>query len=124
MNFDFHPTWMRDRLAEAMFHVKRTLTVSHFRLPLLKRLIPPRILAALDGLCQPTGAWWQLTPSVFVQCGIRKPTVEIPTTPCFRCPVCKNTNLEESPRAMICGACDRSWPVEDGIFNFKNPLSA
>ena len=38
MNFDFHPAWMQERLTEAGFHVKRRLTVSHFRLPLLKRL--------------------------------------------------------------------------------------
>ena len=88
MNFDFHPAWMRARLAEAMFHVKRTLTVSHFRLPLLKRLVPARALAALDGLCQPTGAWWQLTPSVFHQCRADKPPGIVPAELAFRCPAC------------------------------------
>ena len=122
MNFDFHPAWMRDRLAEAMFHVKHQRTVSHFRLPLLKRWIPAAGLAALDGFCQPTGAWWQLTPSVFVQ-SQREGETEQPTSRLlFRCPACGSAELDESSEAVSCKACGRHWPVEDGIYNFKAPL--
>ncbi len=124
MNFDFHPAWMRQRLNEAMFHVKRTRTVSHFRLPLLKRLIPAHLLAGLDGLCQPSGAWWQLTPSVFVRCAAGKPAGEVPAILHFRCPVCSSEKLQESGGAMACAGCGRRWPVEDGIYNFKTPLPA
>ncbi len=121
MNFDFHPDWMRDRLAEAMFHVKRTLTVSHFRLPLLKRLVPPRALAALDGLCQPTGAWWQLTPSVFVHCTAGKTRGFTPAERLFRCTACGTSDLHPSPEALTCQNCHRRWPIEDGIYDFRNP---
>lgn len=124
MNFDFHPAWLRERLAEALFHVKRTRTVSHFRLPLFKRLVPAPLLAALDGLLQPTGAWWQLTPSVFVACRLDKP----PTAPAaelrFRCPVCGGDDLHESPQALLCAGCGRRWAIEDGLYNFKQPLPA
>jgi ubiquinone/menaquinone biosynthesis C-methylase UbiE len=119
MNFDFHPRWMRARLAEAMFHVKRTRTVSHFRLPLLKRLVPARTLAALDGLCQPTGAWWQLTPSVFYHCTVDKPPAEVPARLLFRCPACGGTTLQESTEALSCTNCHQNWPIEEGIYNFK-----
>jgi ubiquinone/menaquinone biosynthesis C-methylase UbiE len=121
MNFDFHPNWMRARLAEAMFHVKRTRTVSHFRLPLFKKLVPPRALAALDGLCQPTGAWWQLTPSIFVQCGIDKETAVPPSQRIFRCPACGDSAFVETPEALTCGGCLRRWSIDDGIYNFKDP---
>ena len=121
MNFDFHPQWMRQRLAEAMFHVKHTLTVSHFRQPLLKKMIPARTLAALDGLCQPTGAWWQLTPSVFLQCGIERAIGATPTELLFRCPACGSSDLAPSPEALACEQCQRRWPIEDGIYNFKAP---
>ena len=121
MNFDFHPQWMRQRLAEAMFHVKHTLTVSHFRQPLLKKVIPARTLAALDGLCQPTGAWWQLTPSVFLQCGIERASGATPAELLFRCPACGSSDLAPSPEAMACEQCQRRWPIEDGIYNFKAP---
>jgi ubiquinone/menaquinone biosynthesis C-methylase UbiE/uncharacterized protein YbaR (Trm112 family) len=122
MNFDFHPDWMRDRLAEAMFHVKRTRTVSHFRLPLLKKLVPAQTLAALDGLCQPTGAWWQLTPSIFVESTTDRGTGLAPTEQLFRCPVCGSKDLRESPGALSCPACQRNWPIEDGIYNLKTPI--
>lgn len=121
MNFDFHPTWMRQRLAEATFHVKRTRTTSHFRLPLLKRLVPARALAAADGLCQPTGAWWQLTPSVFHQCVLDKPPNKAPAGLLFRCPACGSTQLHSSPAVLECTECTRRWVIEDGIFNFKAP---
>jgi ubiquinone/menaquinone biosynthesis C-methylase UbiE len=124
MNWDLHPDWMRERLAEAMFHVKRTRTVSHFRAPALKKLIPARALAALDGFCQPTGAWWQLTPSVFVQSTLDTARGFAPTGQLFRCPACGDADLHESAAALTCLTCQRRWPIEDGIYNFKAPLAA
>jgi len=121
MNFDFHPTWMRRQLAEAMFHVKHTRTVSHFRLALLKRLVPAGALAALDGLCQPTGDWWQLTPSVFLQAQAGGPPSEVGDELVFRCPACGHVGLESPADACLCPACGRRWPIEDGIYNFKLP---
>ena len=121
MNFDFHPAWMRERLAEAGFHVKHQRTVSHFRLPLLKRLVPPSALARLDGLCQPTGAWWQLTPSVFVQCALGDGAGVAPAKDLSPAPPVAPPDLLESPEAMACHGCDRRWPIEDGIYNFKSP---
>ena len=119
MNFDFHPTWMRRQLAEAMFHVKHTRTVSHFRLPLLKKVVPAKFLAAADGLCQPTGAWWQLTPSVFVQCENGKGPAGVAAGMLFRCPSCHSSNLVQSTQALSCQGCGARWPIEDGIYNFK-----
>lgn len=121
MNFDFHPAWMRARLAGATFHVKHQLTVSHFRLPLLKRMVPAPLLAAADGLCQPTGRWWQLTPSVFVECTVGQPGAARPVEGLFCCPACSATQLHESADAVECRACGQKWPVEDGIYNFKPP---
>jgi SAM-dependent methyltransferase len=122
MNFDFHPTWMRNRLAEAMFHVKRTRTASHFRLPLLKQVVPAWVLAALDGLIQPTGAWWQLTPSVFVQCEMAGPRGDATAKLHFRCPACGGEDLDESRELVACPGCGRRWAIEDGIYDFKEPL--
>ncbi len=124
MNFDFHPDWMRQRLVEAMFHVKRTRTVSHFRQALLKRLVPARALALVDGLVQPTGEWWQLTPSVFVECVVDRPRSQPTAQLRFRCPACGDSPLEETADALICGQCSRQWPIEDGIYNFKQPSPA
>jgi len=123
MNFDFHPAWMRRRLAEAGFHVKHQRTVSHFRLPLLKRLVPAGALAALDGLCQPTGAWWQLTPSVFFDCRLDEAGGGAPPSEqLFRCPACGSGDLREATAALACAGCGRRWAVENGLYDFKEPL--
>ena len=109
---------MQHRLVEAGFHVKRRLTVSHFRLPLLKRLLPARMLAAADSLCQPTGAWWQLTPSIFVQCTQPTSTADPTASQFFRCPACHSTTLHPGPELLTCEQCETRWPIEDGIYNF------
>jgi ubiquinone/menaquinone biosynthesis C-methylase UbiE len=125
MNFDFHPAWMRQQLVEAGFHVKHQRTVSHFRLPLLKRLVPAQALATLDGLCQPTGALWQLTPSVFLECVAIDDWTDgsspSPSAALFACPVCNSAEVQETHEAVVCCGCDRRWPIEDGIYNFKTP---
>ncbi|MFQ5942889.1 MAG: class I SAM-dependent methyltransferase [Anaerolineales bacterium] len=66
LNFNFHPEAVRAWLHGSGFSVKRQLAVSQFRLPLVKSLIPPRTLVAVDSALQPTGQWIQLSPSVFV----------------------------------------------------------
>ncbi|MEJ2759508.1 MAG: class I SAM-dependent methyltransferase, partial [Anaerolineales bacterium] len=47
LNFDFHPTAVRGYLAAAQFKLERQLTVSHFRISVLKRLVPTSLLAWL-----------------------------------------------------------------------------
>ena len=73
LNYNFHPGAVRDWLGRAGFAIKRQLAVSHFRLPLVKSLIPTRALVAADSALQPTGAWIQYSPSVFVLAEVRPP---------------------------------------------------
>jgi SAM-dependent methyltransferase len=123
MHYNFQPSWMDDRLAEAGFHVKHQRSVSHFRLPVLKRLVPARILASADGACQPTGAWWRLTPSIFVQCRLGDQSSAV-TDLLFRCLSCGYAPLEATAGGLICPSCQHRWSAEDGIYNFKNSLPA
>lgn len=129
LNFDFHPRWMRDQLQQQGFDVERIRTVSHFRVPLLKQLVPARILAAMDGAMQPTGRWWQYTPSVFFQCrrgqGSLTPSTssaEIDPATLFRCPTCTQRRWQVSDSVMHCQSCDARWAIDDGIYDFKSPL--
>ena len=129
LNFDFHPHWMRERLEECNFSVDRTRTVSRFRIPLLKRIIPARTLARLDGALQGLGDFWQLTPSVFVQArrtGTRGDLAVPPGTTdpaqLFRCPACEEQNWEVLPDQMHCRSCDARWAIDNGIYDFKKAL--
>lgn len=123
LNFDFHPRAVRQWLKEAGFMVERTLTVSHFRVGLLKRWIPARLLAGLDALFQWSGALWQLSPSVFVRA--RTPGVLSSSPPpqdvisFFRCPTCARAPLQDQTEALFCPACQKRWPVHRGIYDFR-----
>ena len=128
LNFDFHPQWMFDRLAEHGLNVEHIRTASRFRIPLLKRIIPPRLLAGMDGALQGLGAWWQLTPSVFVrarraQNGATRPTASgrLPAEQIFRCPICEHGEWQRTEAALHCQSCGSRWTIDDGIYDFKAP---
>jgi ubiquinone/menaquinone biosynthesis C-methylase UbiE len=121
LNFDFHPTWIRAQLQKAGFAVERELAVSTFRLPLLKRTLPTRFLAGLDGALQRPLSKLRISPSQFLLChavgDIGAPT---PERPLFRCPNCHTSTLqEETPERLHCGHCGTDWLVIDGIHRFR-----
>lgn len=126
LNFDFHPKAIRNWLGGLGFTLEKMLTVSHFRLGLLKRLIPANILAAVDGLFQPTGALFQFTPSVFVKAVLPgEPNVDIPLNviELLKCPDCNHGNLKENADHVACPACGAKWSVRDGIYDFREKLN-
>ena len=131
LNFDFHPRVVRDWLHDNGFTLERQLTVSHFRLGFIKRIIPLRLLVKLDSLAQLTGNWWQLTPSVFMLCVVCGTTAaDLPPADLscaspgtfFACPACGHYPLEESLAEFSCPACFRRWSFCDGIYDFRKPI--
>ena len=123
LNYDFHPAWMAARLTEAGFAIGRELAVSSFRLPILKHLISPRPLAALDGLLQGPTASLKLAPSVFVRARVEKEDAQAEGQGFFRCPSCHGTDLIEAEEALTCRGCGRGWVIDDGIYDFKEAVA-
>jgi ubiquinone/menaquinone biosynthesis C-methylase UbiE len=121
LNFDFHPAWVRRQLRNAGLQVDSIRSVSHFRALPLKRMLPPGWLARLDGLVQPTGRWWQLTPSIFVRARACKPAAQAPAG-FFRCPACHSADLASQGSALVCELCGRRWSTAGGIYDFKTGL--
>jgi SAM-dependent methyltransferase len=119
LNFDFHPAAIRRWLKDSGFSVNRQLTVSHFRLGLLKRLAPVSLLVGLDSLAQLTGDLWQFSPSVFVQACAEGNTPVAGTGSIFLCPVCGHYPLREAQDSFNCPSCGRRWPYQDGIYDFR-----
>jgi SAM-dependent methyltransferase len=126
LNFDFHPQAIRTWLKALGFDIERTLTLSHFRVGLLKRMIPTGILVFLDSIFQWTGRWWQLSPSVFVKAKAEagKQRNEIPDNPLlfFKCPACGHSLLIEKEGFLECPNCKNKWEVRGGIYDFREPL--
>lgn len=127
LNFDFHPQAIRHWLTELGFHIQATLTVSHFRLGLLKRILPAGWLAALDGLLQPTGAFVQLTPSIFLRAVVpaADASISVPedVSLWLQCPACGAHPLEPAPDHLFCPNCRQKWAVREGIYDFREPLA-
>lgn len=122
LNFDFHPKMIRRWLMEIGFKPEKTLTVSHFRIGLLKRTLPARWLAALDSLLQPTGALVQFTPSVFVRATLAANIAAAADGAFFKCPECGHAPLEEDPAQLACPACKQKYTFQDGIYDFRGTL--
>jgi ubiquinone/menaquinone biosynthesis C-methylase UbiE len=121
LNYDFHPATMRAWLQGSGFAVERQLTVSHFRIGWLKRILPLAVLVKMDSLAQLTGDAWQLSPSVFVRARVVGQPVSLEEGAFFCCPVCAAA-LADTPPELVCSGCGRHWPVEDGIYDFRlNP---
>jgi ubiquinone/menaquinone biosynthesis C-methylase UbiE len=116
LNFDFHPATMRQWIREAGFEIQAQRSVSHYRIGALKKIVPPALLAALDGAVQPTGEWIQFAPSVFIKAVISGQSSVISNSPSaiFVCPICKS-KLNE----LKCVNCGRQFKFENGIYDFK-----
>jgi ubiquinone/menaquinone biosynthesis C-methylase UbiE len=119
LNFDFHPKSIRSWLEAVGFSVERQLTVSHFRIGVLKRLFPLDMLVKLDSLTQLSGDWWQLSPSVFVLAQAAGETPVAPPDAMFRCLVCGHGELEQLEVSLHCPNCGHHWGYENGIYDFR-----
>jgi ubiquinone/menaquinone biosynthesis C-methylase UbiE/DNA-directed RNA polymerase subunit RPC12/RpoP len=131
LNFDFHPKAVRKWLKDLGFTIEKTLTLSHFRVGFLKRILPTTFLVSLDSLFQWTGALWQLTPSVFVRaCKTVRNPHGVETRPAFanpmmvfKCPDCGYYGLANEKTYLRCLNCSKKWEVKDGIYDFRESLA-
>jgi ubiquinone/menaquinone biosynthesis C-methylase UbiE len=119
LNFDFHPRMVKSWLTQAGFSLQRQLAVSYFRLGEFKQRLPLDVLIKLDRWLQPTGNWFQLSPSVFTRnTAVGNSSNALPGT-FFKCPVCGSSDLKPHGPRIFCMACSRQWPIVDGIFDFR-----
>jgi len=122
LNFDFHPKAIRNWLKGLGFKIEKTLTLSHFRVGILKRVVPVGLLIFLDSMFQWTGALWQLSPSVFVRAsrqGGKKQEIPDRVLLFFKCPDCGHFPLIEKRNLLECTNCQSKWEIKDGIYDFR-----
>jgi SAM-dependent methyltransferase len=123
LNFNFHPAYVEDRLEAVGFRIEHQLGVSHLRIGALKRLVPARVLATLDGWLQQPTAKWKCTPSMFLRaCSAGKAGGPV-ATQIFRCPGCGGGEFSQGSTAMTCRRCSRRWSTSGGIYDFREPLT-
>lgn len=123
LNFDFHPAWMADEVQRAGLTIRAGLAVSHFRADLLKRAVPARALATLDGAIQRVGAAWKLAPSIFLQTQAAGAGAAVQGA-LFCCPACSGELQEHDKDMLRCTGCGTLWGIDHGIYDFKTPVMA
>ncbi|MCJ7625586.1 MAG: hypothetical protein MUO76_18995, partial [Anaerolineaceae bacterium] len=113
------PSTMQAWIQVCGFAVENQVTVSHFRVAILKKLLPLGLLVWMDSIAQKTGNLFQLTPSVFMSTrAVEKPTLQEVGKGFFICPEC-GSPIEDTPPLLVCETCGKNYPVEDGIYNFR-----
>lgn len=119
LNFDFHPKAIRLWLETNGFCIEQQVTVSHYRIGWMKKLIPLNILVSMDKLAQKTGNLWQLSPSVFVRSRAAGSTQPASDHHFYRCPKCEHFPLPDTPPELICPVCKTTYQVKDGIYDLR-----
>lgn len=124
LNFNFHPEYMERQVAEVDFGMRRVLPVSWFRLGLLKRALPTRLLAGLDSLLQRTG--WAISPSIFLELQLtgasdkRGPLRSSDPLDLLRCPLSCSA-LRRDGDVLVSDSGIR-WGIRGGVYDFRQPL--
>lgn len=120
LNFDFHPKAVSGWLKESGFRLERQLAVSYFRVGALKRNLPVSLLTRLDQWLQPTGRWFQLSPSVFTRSCAEGQLSIAPEGVFFKCVRCGSSSLSQQGSILFCTNCAKEWPVREGVYDFRN----
>jgi SAM-dependent methyltransferase len=119
LNYNLHPTFVEDHLTAAGFQIERQLGVSHLRVNLLKRLVPARILATIDGWLQQPMAPLKCAPSMFLKSRALADSAPQPPAQLFCCPHCQSGGLRRESDALLCSSCGRRWSTAGGIHDFR-----
>ncbi len=125
LNFDFHPEYIRQRLADVGFKLEKRMPVSFFRVEAIKRTMPTHALVALDSLLQWTGMLY--TPSIFtrsrsIATGPNGPdNTSAPLSEAFACPE-TGASLRREGDTLVSRETGLHYAVRDGIYDFKAPL--
>jgi ubiquinone/menaquinone biosynthesis C-methylase UbiE len=126
LHFVFHPKSIRTWISSSGFYIRTQVTVSHFRMPIIKKIFPSLWLAYLDSLVGYTGNFWQLSPSVFVLAKADSGGASNPAV-LFQCPICRLPVIKETRDAkdmlLICQQCGRRYSFRGGIYDFKETFS-
>lgn len=123
LNFDFHPADMREKLIAAGFTPRRRAATSWLRLGLFKRLLPLRVMVALDRLLQPLGGMFPYAPQIFVENRVAGVTgALVGRDQLFKCPL-TGAPLRREGDLLVSAEGNPRWAIRDGIYDLKEPVA-
>jgi len=136
---NYHPADIKEKLSSRDINIEKMISVSNFRLSLLKKIFGNRMLIFFERIYQKLFPFITLGPSIFIKGrsrtsmstdsaaanGARLPKKTDPDgmishfIDMLICPGCKEGGLKQLKEKIGCNACGRSFPVDNGIIDFK-----
>lgn len=138
---NYHPADISDQLSSRNINIEKIISVSNFRLGLLKKILGSRMLIFFERIYQKLFSFMVFGPSIFIKgrkagyqgrgpgkgCTARaelpERIVPISTISYFIdiliCPGCRESGLEMDGEKIICRVCGRSFLIDKGIIDFK-----
>lgn len=119
LNYNFHPAYIEQQLAQAGFKTEDRVPVSFLRSGLLKRTLPTGLMVGVDRMLQKTGSL--VAPSIFTRnqtTGTSPDNTEVADL--FACPQ-TGAPLRREGEALV-NPDGLRWVIRDGIYDFKQPL--
>lgn len=142
--YNFHPKFIKDKLESAEFKILKILSVSNFRLNILKKIISTEILSKIENVVQSPLGLLKTGPSIFVLSQkkdkkiilkkqyfkkeslkseylfkeTKDSTFDLEKIT-WRCTNCGSNNINEEENELICMNCNFKFAIRDGIYDFK-----
>jgi SAM-dependent methyltransferase len=119
LNWNFHPAHVERALSTSGLAIEARRSVSHFRIPAVKRLIPASTLARLDHAVGGPLAALALAPSQMVLAR-KHGESQTRSDALWRCPSCGTEPLKAEDHSVPCPSCGQVWPIVNGIHIFRD----
>ena len=124
LNFNFHPEHILREAAQLGFDVRDVVPVSWFRIGLLKRTLPMRLLAGMDSVLQRSG--WPISPSIFLDLQLKGTRGNRAVSPSrdpleiLSCP--QSGSLLRRDGDVLVSDNGIRWGIREGVYDFRQPL--
>jgi SAM-dependent methyltransferase len=119
LNFDYHPSYIRNNLENVGFQIRDTLAVSTFRVGALKRVVPTSVLVSCDDALQRPTARLAIAPSILYRAENFKSGDARVNEALWRCVKCGAEKMRVNGTAMQCRECNAEFFQRDGIWEMK-----
>lgn len=123
---NFHPKYIIGTLKKRKFTIKKMISVSNFRLNILKRFPGTKTLIFFEKIYQRIIPFVLLGPSVFLKSILDERTKEktgiksgVTLKDIVLCPYCMKQTLFFKKSMFICTHCRSTFKQKDGIYDFR-----
>ncbi len=123
---NFHPRYIKKVVVSQEIEHLHTYSLSFFRIPFLKGIVPHSILTRMERIFQALFGWTKLTPSIIIS-GTKKFDANISKESASTidallvCPSCKGSLILKGT-TYRCEKCNLSFEKSEGIYDLRFPV--